>query len=126
VIAESGNSWYVIDPAGNWLNGYGIRPKIDVVDTEGKEWWIWLEPLNIELSEKHWLLTNKLAIVVWWDYRNNDEIAQPALTEADLNLLLSEWLEYWNNWYTEYRIIDIGLFKEFNNITELAKYFTQT
>ena len=125
-LIKYGNNWYILDPAGNWLNGYGIWLKMDVTDTEGKGWWIWLSPLDVTSSEKDWLLTKKFATMVWWDYDNDEEIAQPSITRADLQIILDEWARYWNNWYNEFAIIDVGLSKEFNNTRELSDYLIQT
>lgn len=123
VVAKYGGSWYVIDPAGEWLNGNTLYLRMDVKDNSGKSWTIWLSMLDLTPYEKYWLIHNDLAKIMWYDLIKDDEVSNPVLPRyGSLQEVLTAWLNYWGHGFTGYKLIDVGLLKEFSTLNDLINY----
>ncbi|MCE4614518.1 MAG: hypothetical protein F7B60_03195 [Desulfurococcales archaeon] len=126
VLTKINNEWYIIDPAGEWLNANTLTLKMDAKDTQGDEYYIYLHPTQLSPDTKKWLLNNKFATLTWIDDQTNNEETQPILDRySNLQALISDWLNWWSQQgytFTGYSIMDIGIYKEFNTTTELINY----
>jgi len=126
VLAKANGKWYIVDPAGEWINANTLTLKMNVKDLNGGEYYIYLHPTKISPDTKKWLLHNEFATVTWIDDHTNNEETQPTLDRYDsLQTLISDWLGWWSQQgytFTGYNIMDIGVYKEFNTTAELVSY----
>ena len=123
VLAKYGGNWYVIDPAGEWLNGNTLYLRMYVEDSSGRSWIIWINMLVLEPEQKQWLIHNKFAKIVWYDLVNDKEESNPNLPRyGNLQETLTAWLNYWGRTYKGFKLMDIGLLKDFNTINDLINY----
>jgi len=125
VLVKYNNKWYIIDPAGDWLNNYGLYIKLSVEDVSGKKWWYYINPLDINPRIKHQMLEERIASTIWWSYSYNDEVGYPYFSPTNINQLLEQWNKHWEYQWQKYYLIDIGLEKEFTNTQDLVDYLTQ-
>jgi len=126
VLAKVDDKWYIVDPAGEWINANTITLKMDATDLNGDEYYIYLHPIQISPDTKKWLINNRFATETWIDDHTNNEETQPTLDRYNsLQTLISDWLGWWSQQgytFTGYDIMDIGVYKEFNTTAELISY----
>ena len=123
----SGKEFYVIDPAGNYFNGIGIRLIMNVENTTGYVQTIWLNPLFLKYETKELFFNNGLASIRYYGYFEDkyytaDEA--PLYYYTDANAALHDWLiSYWNAYPIDYiKIIGPHVFMEFHSLTDAANW----
>ncbi|MEM0052182.1 MAG: transglutaminase-like domain-containing protein [Sulfolobales archaeon] len=92
VITYVNGFWYVVDPAGDWLNGYTLLIRLTLKDRLGREWVWWLLPTHIHPDIKKLGIQNSLFIYEW--VRDNKTVTT-VKGYLDSKQLLQDWLNYW-------------------------------
>jgi len=92
VITYVNGSWYIIDPAGDWLNGYTLLIRLTLKDRLGREWVWWLLPTHIHPDIKKLGIRNNLFTYEW--VRDNKTVTT-VKGYLDSKQLLQDWLNYW-------------------------------
>ncbi len=121
--------YFVIDPAGNYYNGVGMKLKINVKDIKGTGWWYWLDPLDINYNTKEFLLNGSVAVIEYRDYEQNKWYPlneTPIYYYTDASVALHDWIvSYWNAYPVKFiEIIGPHTYKEFNSIIDAAHWIT--
>ena len=92
VITYVNGSWYIIDPAGDWLNGYTLLIRLTLKDRLGREQVWWLSPTHIHPDIKKLGIQNSLFTYEW--VRDNKTVTT-VKGYLDSKQLLQDWLNYW-------------------------------
>jgi hypothetical protein len=92
VITYVNGFWYIIDPAGDWLNGYTLLIRLTLKDRLGREWVWWLSPTHIHPDIKKLGIRNNLFTYEW--VRDNKTVTT-VKGYLDSKQLLQDWLNYW-------------------------------
>jgi len=92
VITYVNGFWYVVDPAGDWLNGYTLLIRLTLKDRLGREWVWWLSPTHIHPDIKKLGIRNNLFTYEW--VRDNKTVTT-VKGYLDSKQLLQDWLNYW-------------------------------
>ena len=92
VITYVNGFWYIIDPAGDWLNGYKLTIRLTLKDRLGREWVWWLLPTHIHPDIKKLGIQNNLFTYEW--VRDNKTVTT-VKGYLDSKQLLQDWLNYW-------------------------------
>jgi uncharacterized small protein (DUF1192 family) len=92
VITYVNGSWYIIDPAGDWLNRYKLTIRLTLKDRLGREWVWWLSPTHIHPDIKKLGIQNSLFTYEW--VRDNKTVTT-VKGYLDSKQLLQDWLNYW-------------------------------
>jgi len=101
-VTGSGKRFYIIDPAGNYLNSVGIYYKVTMTSKEGHTRDYGLDPTGISPEIKRGLLDMGLAEILFYDYRSRDKSTAPITRiYSDANELLSDWHNYWESYVGE-------------------------
>ncbi len=128
-LASNGQA-FILDPAGNWVNGMSFVLTLEVKDTSGKYWYIYLSPLDMDADLKSFLINNNFTYWQLYDnfknkyYRLSEGIIyyKYLVTKESLMDLISDWLNYWGVSPNSYRIYDVGTIKEFSSVSELVNW----
>ncbi|WP_440059369.1 transglutaminase-like domain-containing protein [Thermogladius sp. 4427co] len=110
VASYINNTWYLIDPAGNWFNGYNAFIIINIKDS----YTIRIPPLLIYPSVKKWLLQNGFAVLDFIPFRQG--------APSNLQDLVTSWSQYWSSLgypQERYFIISLNVFKVSNSLSDL-------
>jgi uncharacterized small protein (DUF1192 family) len=92
VITYVNRTWYVVDPAGDWLNGYKLTIRLTLKDRLGRERVWWLLPTHIHPDIKKLGIQNNLFTYEW--VRDNKTVTT-VKGYLDSKQLLQDWLNYW-------------------------------
>jgi uncharacterized small protein (DUF1192 family) len=92
VITYVNGFWYIIDPAGDWLNGYTLLIRLTLKDRLGREQVWWLLPTHIHPDIKKLGIRNNLFTYEW--VRDNKTVTT-VKGYLDSKQLLQDWLNYW-------------------------------
>jgi Tfp pilus assembly protein PilO len=125
VITYVNGSWYIIDPAGNWLNRYKLTIRLTLKDRLGREWVWWLSPTHIHPDIKKLGIQNNLFTYEW---RKGDEIVTGVKGYSDPTQLLQDWLNYWREEAGDkprLSVIDINTFYKDLTLNELTQKLTE-
>ena len=121
-IAKYGGKWYLIDPVKNWLNGYSYYLRMRL-SKGSKEVNALIQPLWLNPTLKKWLINDGLANPLWVNSSLGSVIQVKQINGvSDLGSLIESWLSAWGNKFTNYSIMDVGIYKEFSNVSELIDY----
>ncbi len=124
----SGMRYYVIDPAGNYVNGLQLYYKMRVYNyTAGTHYTVYLVPLNLDYTEKAYL--EGAYKPVYWDLYESREYPvedAPLYYYTDLYLALYDWITYWsdNGEVVEYEVVGEGVWETFTTLAQLANWIT--
>ena len=122
-IAKYDGKWYIIDPVKNWLNGYSYYLRIRF--SEGsKEVNALIQPLWINPTLKKWLINDGLAAPLWVNSSGSIILVKEINGVSGLGSLIEGWLGLWGSKFTNYSIMDVGIYKEFSNVSELVNYLS--
>jgi len=125
VITYVNRTWYVVDPAGDWLNGYKLTIRLTLKDRLGREWVWWLLPTHIHPDIKKLGIQNNLFTYEW---RKGDEIVTGVKGYSDPTQLLQDWLNYWREEAGDkprLSVIDINTFYKDLTLNELTQKLTE-
>ena len=92
VITYTNGYWYIVDPAGNWLNGYKLMIKLILKDRSGKEWVWLLSPTHIHPDVKRLGFQHSFFTYEWV---SDDKVVTVVRGYSDSKQLLQDWLNYW-------------------------------
>ena len=129
VITYVNRTWYVVDPAGDWLNGYTLLIRLTLKDRLGRGWVWWLSPTHIHPDIKKLGIQNNLFTYEW---RKGDEIVTGVKGYSDPTQLLQDWLNYWREEAGDkprLSVIDINTFYKdltLNGLTQKLTELTKT
>ncbi len=115
--------YYVIDPAGNYLNGISIYYRLTVEDPNGTLWYLYLDPNDLSWNAKEFLVN--FTVTVYYDnFKEKWYNERTYYVYMDAFSVLQDWIvDYWG-------IVDIediviageNVYKEFNSIIDAAKW----
>ena len=115
--------YYVVDPAGDYLNGVGIYIRLLVEAPNGTRWYLYLDPMGISWSEKNFLL--QYSSIVYYDPEKDEFIEEPIVYYyTNAFDALRDWMVgYWGIWPVEkIVIIGLGVYEEFTSISDAARW----
>jgi len=121
VITYINRYWYIIDPAGNWLNNYKLMIRLTIKDRVGREWIWWLSPIYIHPDIKKSGLQNGYIIYEW---REGSKTLTEIEGYSDITRLLQDWLNYWRGLAGDKPnlvMIDINIFYKDLTLNELTQ-----
>ncbi len=125
VLAVADDGYYILDPAGDYVNGYTILLELKVEDySMGDKWYYYISPLSMEPTVKHNLLENELARIVYMNTSNNAKYYSKPGIEAYSNPsnLLDDWISYWGVKPVRLEIHSVGIHESFNTTADLASW----
>jgi len=94
--SEGVKKYYVVDPAGNFLNGVGVFYKVTMTNKDGYTRDYGLSPVDISSELKRNLVELGLAEVVFYEYRTGAKSTTPLLRYyVSAFEALDEWYRYW-------------------------------
>ncbi len=122
VLVVSKDGYYIVDPAGAWLNGISIYIELNMTDKYGFTWPQYLYAISLQRDVKEFLIDSG-ASVVYYDpstdnYTYNIVLPQPYKSAREL---LEDWIVNW--WHVNVKEIDIvnaTTYKVFNSIDDAA------
>ena len=129
VLVKYNDNWFIVDPAGNWLNGYQEYFKIRIYVDSKNYMVVYLNPIHLSPMLKAPII-GTIAHPVWYDAVTGEEVESINLPRyTSLKQLLTDWKNYCKGDslipIVEYMLIDMGLNKKFNTIDELVEYLEQ-
>ena len=122
-IAKYGGKWYLIDPVKNWLNGYSYYLRVRMMKGS-KRVNALIQLLWINPTLKKWLINDGLAAPLWVNSSGSIIQEREINGVSDLGSLVESWLSLWGSKFTNYSIMDVGIYKEFSDVSELVNYLS--
>ena len=131
VLVVSPEGYYIVDPAGNWLNWIQAYLELAVENyADRSQWLIYIPPLSLDPDYKAWLIQSRYAVPNYYDPLDDiDYYWEPPPIEAYTNPLdlLYDWIIiYWGT--TELEQIGIhapGTHVHFTNIQDAATWIQE-
>jgi len=125
VITYINRYWYIIDPAGNWLNNYKLMIRLTIKDRVGREWVWWLSPIDIHPDTKKLGFQHSFFTYEWM---KDNKIVTIVKGYSDLTQLLQDWLNYWKEKAGDkpkLALIDIDTFYKDLTLNELIQKLSE-
>jgi len=125
VITYINRYWYIIDPAGNWLNNYKLMIRLTIKDRVGREWVWWLSPIDIHPDTKKLGFQHSFFTYEWM---KDNKIVTIVKGYSDLTQLLQDWLNYWKEKAGDkpkLALIDIHTFYKDLTLNELIQKLSE-
>jgi len=120
LVTNVNGSWILIDPAGDWVNGYNLFIRF-VVSNDSDLRMIRIPPLLLSPFVKSWMLGNKLAELTW-----DESLFMPD--KKSLLSILTSWSSYWSGMgYPQevYYVVGYNVYYSTSSISDLAGYLSR-
>ncbi len=120
LVTNVNGSWILIDPAGDWVNGYNLFIRF-VVSNDSDRRMIRIPPLLLSPFVKSWMLGNKLAELTW-----DESLFMPD--NKSLLSILKSWSSYWSGMgYPQeaYYVVGYNVYYSTSSISDLAGYLSR-
>ena len=127
VVIATPQGYYILDPAGNYLNGWGLylEMKIEDYTSERNAWYYYFDPLNIRNTTKHYLLDNYFAVLDYYNYFTDQDYYRLDSVDPveDAFTALYQWIvEYWGVDPETIEFHAPGVHVEFTSIADAADW----
>ena len=86
VLVKGKEGWCIVDPAGQYVSGVKeISLRLRMLDTRGREYIVWISPMDVEPDLKAWLISRGFARL---EYKGR-------IGFGTLEGVVRAWLRYW-------------------------------
>ena len=115
VLVKGREGWCIVDPAGQYVSGVKeISLRLSMVDTRGREYIVWISPMDVEPDLKAWLITKGFARL---EYKGR-------IGFGTLEGVVRSWLKYWGEEWVYMIASDEGA-KFFGSTEEFLDFVTR-
>ncbi len=127
VIVATPQGYYIVDPAGNYLNGWGLylEMKIEDYTSESNAWYYYFNPLSMWNTTKQRLLENSFATLNYYNYLTDRDYYRLASVDPvqDAFTALYQWIsEYWDVNIESIEFYAPGIHVEFTSVADAADW----
>ncbi|BEP17758.1 hypothetical protein PYJP_11100 [Pyrofollis japonicus] len=127
---SNGKEYYIVDPAGNYLNGISMAYLVKGVYANGTYWEVPLWAHALSRETKEYLMRWKLATIVY--YMDGSQLRTPAYKHfREASQALRDWLGYWAGqlgsivFDARIRLDTIGFHKIFQNYIDVSSFLEE-
>ncbi|MCD6323783.1 MAG: hypothetical protein J7L55_01575 [Desulfurococcales archaeon] len=120
VITKYGKTWFLIDPAGDWVNGYGLFLTLKSGGSKG----LLIPPLTVMPSVKSNLIGRGAANIVWFNYLEgtwSSSLSLKSIPNTSLSSLIQAWVSFWDGKFISYAILNDTTLIKLRSIHQLTE-----
>ncbi|MCI4462131.1 MAG: hypothetical protein JHC12_04155 [Thermogladius sp.] len=120
VVTNVNGSWVLIDPAGDWVNGYNLFIRF-TVSNDSDRGVVRVPPLLLSPFVKSWMLGGNLAELTW-----EESMYMPS--NNSLISILTSWSSYWSGMgYPQeaYYVVGYNTYYSTSSLSDLAGYLSR-